>query len=59
MYMLPHSDVNAQVTFMELSLGGFGWIPNLTEVDSSFILPVTLGLINLTIIEVINMVNNI
>ena len=36
-----------------MSLGGFVWIQNLTEVDHSYILPVTLGLINLAILEVI------
>lgn len=52
--MLPTNDVSAQITFMELSLGGFGWIPSLAAADSSFILPVTLGLTNLAIIEVNN-----
>lgn len=52
-YMLPsRGDLNAQLTFAELTVGGFGWIPNLTEVDSSLILPVTFGLLNLAIIEV-------
>lgn len=51
-YMLPLQDANAQITFAELSIGGFGFIPNLTEVDASGILPVSLGLINLSIIEV-------
>lgn len=52
-YQLPHQDISAQLTFTELSLGGFGWIPNLTVADSSLILPVTFGLLNLAIIEVI------
>lgn len=51
-YMLPNNDFNAQMIFTELSVGGFGWIPNLTEVDSSYVLPVALGIINLLIIEV-------
>ncbi|XP_056648698.1 cytochrome c oxidase assembly protein COX18, mitochondrial isoform X1 [Diorhabda sublineata] len=50
-YMLPHQNVDAQITFTELTVGGFGFIPNLTEVDASGILPVGLGLINLLIIE--------
>jgi hypothetical protein len=37
---------------MELSIGGFGWIPNLLVPDESLILPVSLGLINLAIVEV-------
>ena len=50
--MLPNQDFHAQLTFTELSVGGFGWIPNLVEVDSSLILPVCFGLLNLGIIEV-------
>jgi inner membrane protein COX18 len=50
-YQLPHQDFHAQLTFTELSVGGFGWIPNLIEVDSSLILPVCFGLLNLTNIE--------
>ncbi|CAK1551155.1 unnamed protein product [Leptosia nina] len=46
----PHP--SAMVTFMELSTGGFGWIPNLIEPDHSFILPVAFGLTNLAIIEI-------
>lgn len=54
-HMLPDpSSIDAQITFTELTLGGFGWIPNLTEVDHSLILPVAMGLINLTIIEIQN-----
>lgn len=55
--MLPNQDMAAQVTFTELSVGGFGFIPNLTVVDSSLILPVSLGLINLAIIEVYKLLN--
>lgn len=51
-YMLPNSDVKAKVILMELSAGGFGFIPNLVAVDASLILPVSLGIINLAIIEV-------
>lgn len=50
-YMLPHSNAAATVTYMELSVGGFGWIPNLLVPDESLILPVSLGLINLAIVE--------
>lgn len=55
-YMLPTPTVEAQIAFTELCVGGFGWIPNLIEVDNSYILPVFLGLINLGIIEIQNMV---
>ncbi|XP_070070656.1 cytochrome c oxidase assembly protein COX18, mitochondrial [Drosophila takahashii] len=52
-YMLPDPlSIQAQIVTTEMTIGGFGWIPNLTVVDSSYILPVTLGLINLAIIEV-------
>jgi len=44
--------VAAMVTCMELSVGGFGWIPNLLVPDESLILPVSLGLINLAVVEV-------
>lgn len=50
--MLPVPDMNASVIFSELSMGGFGFIPNLTVPDQSWIFPVTLGLLNLAIIEV-------
>lgn len=51
-YMLPIADMNASVIFSELSMGGFSFIPNLTVPDQSWIFPVTLGLLNLAIIEV-------
>lgn len=52
-YLLPNpTSLKAQIIATEMTIGGFGWIPNLTVVDSSYILPVTLGLINLAIIEV-------
>uniref|UniRef100_A0A1L8E0C0 Putative cytochrome oxidase bioproteinis protein oxa1 mitochondrial n=1 Tax=Nyssomyia neivai TaxID=330878 RepID=A0A1L8E0C0_9DIPT len=52
-YILPDpSSVSAQIIFAQLSLGGFLWIPNLTVPDASLILPVTLGLLNLAIIEI-------
>lgn len=49
---MTHGDPAAMVTFMELSAGGIGWIPNLTEPDHSWILPVAFGLTNLSIIEI-------
>lgn len=53
LYLLPDpNSLHAKMAFTELTLGGFGWIPNLTEVDGSLILPVTLGLLNLAIVEV-------
>lgn len=53
LYMVPDpTSITAQIVCTEMTLGGFGWIPNLVELDHSYILPVTLGLINLTIVEV-------
>ncbi|KAI8126234.1 hypothetical protein FF38_05498 [Lucilia cuprina] len=49
------TSLQAQIVATELTIGGFGWIPNLTEVDNSYILPVALGLINLGIIEMQSM----
>lgn len=51
-YMLPNRDLDALVTFNELCIGGIAWIPNLTIPDHSLILPITLGIVNLLIIEV-------
>lgn len=54
--MLPDpTSIHEQLVYTQLTLGGVGWIPNLTEVDASYILPVSLGLINLAIIEVITL----
>ncbi|XP_040155088.1 cytochrome c oxidase assembly protein COX18, mitochondrial isoform X3 [Anopheles arabiensis] len=51
--MLPDpTAIEAQIAYTELTLGGFGWIPNLTELDHSLIFPVALGVINLSIIEI-------
>lgn len=50
-YMV-HGDAAAMVTFLELSTGGIGWIPNLTQPDHSWIIPVAFGLTNLSIIEI-------
>ena len=53
LYMQPDPTLlQAQMVCADMMVGGFGWIPNLTEVDHSYILPVMLGVINLTIIEV-------
>ena len=38
--------------YVGLTNGGFGWIPNLTDVDHSFILPVSMAFANLAIIQV-------
>lgn len=51
-YMLPTSSLDSELTYLELSLGGFAFIPNLTVPDSSFIIPFLLGILNLGIIEV-------
>ncbi|KAK8730820.1 hypothetical protein OTU49_007949 [Cherax quadricarinatus] len=53
--MMPHQDTAAQVLFLELSVGGFGWIPNLTQVDHSLILPIAMGVLNLIIIECVSL----
>lgn len=45
-------DAAAMITFTELTVGGFGWIPNLTVPDHSLVLPIVFGLSNLAIIEV-------
>ncbi len=51
--MMPNPNLfEAQLAFTQLSMGGFGWIPNLTEIDASYILPVTLGILNLAIVEI-------
>lgn len=51
--MMPNpNSFEAQLAFTQLTMGGFGWIPNLTEVDASYILPVVLGILNLAIIEI-------
>ncbi|XP_055384322.1 cytochrome c oxidase assembly protein COX18, mitochondrial [Condylostylus longicornis] len=51
-YLLPNpNSLEAQIIATQLTVGGFLWIPNLTEIDSSLILPITLGILNLSIIE--------
>jgi inner membrane protein COX18 len=53
LYIQPDpTSLKAQLVCTEMSLGGFGWVPNLVDIDHSFILPVALGLLNLTILEV-------
>lgn len=50
--LLPNPDnFTAQIAYTELTVGGFLWVPNLTQVDASFILPIAFGIMNLTIIE--------
>ncbi|KAK2582943.1 hypothetical protein KPH14_009004 [Odynerus spinipes] len=53
--MLPSGNPYAHQLYLELTTGGFGWISNLTEVDHFFILPVSIGLLNLIIIEIQSM----
>lgn len=51
--MMPNpNSFEAQLAFTQLTMGGFGWMPNLTEIDASYILPVALGVLNLAIIEI-------
>lgn len=50
--MLPDpTSFNAQLIRSGLSVGGFGWVPNLTMADTTLILPISLAVINLAIIE--------
>ena len=51
-YKLPESNLNNDIIYNQLSIEGFGWISNLTQIDPFFILPLTFGLINLGIIEI-------
>lgn len=54
--MLPDpNSIDAQIVYTMLSVGGFGWIPNLTAVDSTFILPITFGILNLVNIELMTL----
>lgn len=41
------------LAFTQLTVGGFLWIPNLTEIDASYILPVFMCILNLANIEMI------
>lgn len=51
-FMQPIKDVWAELTFNQLCSEGILWIQNLTEIDSTFILPIIFGLTNLSLIEV-------
>lgn len=51
MSMIPAKDIAAEITLLQFSVGGILWFPNLLFPDSTFILPVMLGIINLAIIE--------
>lgn len=50
--MLPSGDPAALMSFLELTVGGALWFPNLTIPDGSFILPVVLGVLNLLVVEI-------
>lgn len=50
--MLPIPSPSALEIYLELTTGGFGWILNLTQTDSYWILPVSACLLNLMIIEI-------
>lgn len=52
-YMLPNPTIEAGLTFVELSVGGIAFIPNLTVPDVSYIFPLSLGIINFALVEVI------
>ncbi|XP_044753625.1 cytochrome c oxidase assembly protein COX18, mitochondrial [Coccinella septempunctata] len=54
-YMQPVKNISAEIISNQLSSQGFCWIQNLTEVDSTYILPITFGLINLSLIELATM----
>lgn len=48
----PLQTAAALHTYLSMTVEGFGWIPNLTVGDRSFILPVAMALFNLSISEV-------
>lgn len=51
--MLPDpTSFSAQIIYSDLSVGGLGWIPNLTITDTSLILPITLSVLFLANIEI-------
>lgn len=50
-YLAPFDDAAAQVQFLQMCVGGFLWIPNLTLPDHTWFFPAILGFSNLTIIE--------
>lgn len=52
LHMLPDpNSIDAQITYTLLTVGGFGWMSDLTAVDSTLILPVIFGILNLANIE--------
>ncbi|XP_066599760.1 cytochrome c oxidase assembly protein COX18, mitochondrial [Prorops nasuta] len=51
-FMLPYKSEDAFNIYQELSIEGFGWVSNLTATDQYWILPITLGILNLLIIEI-------
>lgn len=51
-FMLPYQDMGAQVTYLELSVGGLLWFTNLTQPDPMHIIPLLVGLTNLMNVEV-------
>lgn len=54
--LLPDpSSAHAQLTLMQLSTGGCAWFPDLTVPDSTWILPITFGLVNLMNIEFLSL----
>ncbi|XP_075735961.1 cytochrome c oxidase assembly protein COX18, mitochondrial isoform X2 [Rhipicephalus microplus] len=50
-FMLPYQDMGAQVTYLELSVGGLLWFTNLTQPDPMHIIPLLVGLTNLMNVE--------
>lgn len=54
-YMLPPGHTNAEAIFLQLTTGGFGWVVNLIDVDHYWIIPISVGLFNLTNIEVMSL----
>ncbi|KAK9881472.1 hypothetical protein WA026_016356 [Henosepilachna vigintioctopunctata] len=54
-YMQPKMDETAKMIFLQLSTEGVGWIPNLTAMDSTLVLPIAFGIINLGLIELMTL----
>ncbi|KAG7212823.1 hypothetical protein KM043_002180 [Ampulex compressa] len=50
-HMLPMHNESAYTTYMELKKGGFGWIQDLTEIDSLLLFPICAGIFNLLCLE--------
>lgn len=51
-FMLPQINSATLKDYNELTHGGFGWIQNLIETDQFYILPVMIGVVSLSILEV-------